>query len=325
MEKYISQYLDLINETLDRINYPQTPDELYAPIRYELSLGGKRIRPILTLMACDLFAGDINQALKPAIGLEIFHNFTLLHDDVMDKSELRRGKPTVHHVWDENHAILSGDAMQIMATQQMTQVPPRLMPAILDVFLKTSLEICEGQQFDMEFETRSNVSTDEYIEMIRLKTAVLLGCALKVGAIIAGAPVAQADAIYRFGENLGLAFQLQDDYLDVYGDPIIFGKNLGGDILNDKKTFMLIEALRLAQGSDLETLQHYIGNNDVEPREKIDAVRQVYDNIGIDIVCRNKMEEYYNAALTCIEEILVPEERKMPLIALAQSLMNRNH
>ncbi len=325
MEKYISQYLDLINETLDRINYPQTPDELYAPIRYELSLGGKRIRPILTLMACDLFAGDINQALKPAIGLEIFHNFTLLHDDVMDKSELRRGKPTVHHVWDENHAILSGDAMQIMATQQMTQVPPRLMPAILDVFLKTSLEICEGQQFDMEFETRSDVSTDEYIEMIRLKTAVLLGCALKVGAIIAGAPVAQADAIYRFGENLGLAFQLQDDYLDVYGDPIIFGKNLGGDILNDKKTFMLIEALRLAQGSDLETLQHYIGNNDVEPREKIDAVRQVYDNIGIDIVCRNKMEEYYNAALTCIEEILVPEERKMPLIALAQSLMNRNH
>ncbi|MBR6758193.1 MAG: polyprenyl synthetase family protein [Bacteroidaceae bacterium] len=325
MEKYISQYLDLINETLDRINYPQTPDELYAPIRYELSLGGKRIRPILTLMACDLFAGDINQALKPAIGLEIFHNFTLLHDDVMDKSELRRGKPTVHHVWDENHAILSGDAMQIMATQQMTQVPPRLMPAILDVFLKTSLEICEGQQFDMEFETRSDVSTDEYIEMIRLKTAVLLGCALKVGAIIAGAPVAQADAIYRFGENLGLAFQLQDDYLDVYGDPIIFGKNLGGDILNDKKTFMLIEAQRLAQGSDLETLQHYIGNNDVEPREKIDAVRQVYDNIGIDIVCRNKMEEYYNAALTCIEEILVPEERKMPLIALAQSLMNRNH
>lgn len=325
MEKYISQYLDLINETLDRINYPQTPDELYAPIRYELSLGGKRIRPILTLMACDLFAGDINQALKPAIGLEIFHNFTLLHDDVMDKSELRRGKPTVHHVWDENHAILSGDAMQIMATQQMTQVPPRLMPAILDVFLKTSLEICEGQQFDMEFETRSDVSTDEYIEMIRLKTAVLLGCALKVGAIIAGAPVAQADAIYRFGENLGLAFQLQDDYLDVYGDPIIFGKNLGGDILNDKKTFMLIEALRLAQGSDLETLQHYIGNNDVEPHEKIDAVRQVYDNIGIDIVCRNKMEEYYNAALTCIEEILVPEERKMPLIALAQSLMNRNH
>lgn len=325
MEKYISQYLDLINEALRKIDYPQAPDELYEPIRYELSLGGKRIRPILTLMACDLFAGDINQALKPAIGLEIFHNFTLLHDDVMDKSDLRRGKPTVHRVWDENHAILSGDAMQIMATQQMTQVPPRLMPAILDVFLKTSLEICEGQQFDMEFETRSDVTTDEYIEMIRLKTAVLLGCALKVGAIIAGAPVAQADAIYRFGENLGLAFQLQDDYLDVYGDPIIFGKNLGGDILNDKKTFMLIEAQRLAQGNDLDTLQHYIGNSDANPREKIDAVRQVYDNIGIGTICRNKMEEYYNAALACIEEILVPEERKMPLIALAQSLMNRNH
>ena len=325
MEKYISQHLDLINDALSQIEYPKAPDGLYAPIRYELSLGGKRIRPLLTLMACDLFAGDIHVALKPAIGLETFHNFTLLHDDVMDKSDLRRGKPTVHRVWDENHAILSGDAMQIMATQQMMQVPVRHIPAILDTFLKTALEICEGQQFDMEFETRNDVTTDEYLQMIRLKTAVLLGCALKVGAIIANAPVAQADAIYRFGVNLGLAFQLQDDYLDVYGDPIIFGKNLGGDILNEKKTFMLIEALRLAQDKDLDTLQQYLGNNDVEPQEKIDAVRNVYNNIGIDKLCREKMEEYYNAAISCIEEILVPEERKTPLIKLAQSLMNRNH
>lgn len=325
MEKYISQYLDLINDALSSIEYPNVPDQLYAPIRYELSLGGKRIRPVLTLMACDLFAGDINQALKPAIGIEIFHNFTLLHDDVMDKSELRRGKPTVHRVWDENHAILSGDAMQIMATQMMTQVPPRIMPNILDTFLKTSIEICEGQQLDMEFESRNDVTTEEYIQMIRLKTAVLLGCALKVGATIAGAPVAQADAIYRFGENLGLAFQLQDDYLDVYADPIIFGKNLGGDIINEKKTFMLIEAFRLAQGDDLATLNKYIGNNDVEPQEKIDAVRNVYNNIGIDKICREKMEEYFNAAISCIEEILVPEERKTPLISIAQLLMNRNH
>lgn len=325
MEKYISQYLDIINDALLQIEYPQEPDGLYEPIRYELSLGGKRIRPLLTLMACDLFAGDVNLALKPAIGLEIFHNFTLLHDDVMDKSNLRRGKPTVHCVWDENHAILSGDAMQILATQQIAQAPARMMPVILETFLKTALEICEGQQFDMEFENRNNVTTDEYLHMIKLKTAVLLGCALKVGAIIGNAPVAQADALYRFGVNLGLAFQLQDDYLDVYADPIIFGKNLGGDILNDKKTFMLIEAQRIAQGKDLETLQHYIGNTDVESQEKIDAIRGVYDNIGIDKICREKMEEYYNAALSCIEEILVPEERKTPLIKLAQSLMNRNH
>ncbi|MBE6307484.1 MAG: polyprenyl synthetase family protein [Bacteroidales bacterium] len=325
MNTKIAQYIDIINAALEKIEYPQQPDELYAPIRYELSLGGKRIRPILMLMACELFGGDINQAIKPAIGLEMFHNFTLLHDDVMDNSDLRRGQPTVHRVWDENHAILSGDAMQILATQFMTQVTPRFMPAVLDTFLKTALEICEGQQFDMEFETRNDVSTDEYINMIRLKTAVLLGCALKIGAIIAGAPVAQANSLYHFGENLGLAFQLQDDYLDVYGDPIIFGKNIGGDITNDKKTFMLIEALRLAEGKDSLTLQQYIGNSNEDPREKIEAVTAVYNNLGIDKLCKEKAEHFYQAALACMDEVLVPEDRKIPLLALAQSMMNRDH
>lgn len=325
MEQKISQYLDTINEALDDIKYPQVPDSLYAPIRYELSLGGKRIRPILMLMACELFGGDIQQTIAPAIGLEIFHNFTLLHDDVMDKSDLRRGKPTVHKVWDENHAILSGDAMQIIATQHMAQVAPRLLPSVMKTFLETALEICEGQQFDMEFESRNDVTTDEYIEMIRLKTAVLLGCALKIGAIIAGAPVAQANTLYRFGENLGLAFQLQDDFLDVYGDPIIFGKNIGGDITNDKKTFMLIEATRLAKGNDRDTIDKFIGNNDAEPREKIEAITNVYNNLGIDKLCHEKMEDYYKAALVCMDEILVPEERKIPLLTLAKSLMNRDH
>ncbi|MBR5843345.1 MAG: polyprenyl synthetase family protein [Bacteroidaceae bacterium] len=325
MNQKISEYVDIINNALDNIEYPQQPDSLYAPIRYELTLGGKRIRPVLMLMACELFGGDINQAIKPAVGLEIFHNFTLLHDDVMDKSDLRRGQPTVHKMWDENHAILSGDAMQIIATQHMTQVAPRFMPAVIETFLKTALEICEGQQFDMEFESRKDVTTDEYINMIRLKTAVLLGCALKIGAIIAGAPIAQANSLYHFGENLGLAFQLQDDYLDVYGDPIIFGKNIGGDITNDKKTFMLIEAMRLAEGKDADTLKQYIGNNDAEPREKIDAVINVYNNLGIDKLCKEKAETYYNAALTCMDEILVPEDRKLPLLALAKSLMNRDH
>lgn len=325
MNQKISEYVDIINNALDNIQYPNQPDSLYEPIRYELSLGGKRIRPVLMLMACELFGGDINQAINPAIGLEMFHNFTLLHDDVMDKSDLRRGKPTVHKMWDENHAILSGDAMQIISTQLMTQVPPRFMPAVIETYLKTALEICEGQQFDMEFESRNDVTTDEYINMIRLKTAVLLGCALKIGAIIAGAPIAQANSLYHFGENLGLAFQLQDDYLDVYGDPIIFGKNIGGDIINDKKTFMLIEASRLAQGKDAETLNLYIGNNDVDAREKIAAVTNVYNNLAIDKLCKEKAEAYYNAALACMDEILVPEDRKLPLLALAKALLNRDH
>lgn len=325
MKQKLSQYLDIINERLEKIEYPKEPDSLYAPIRYELSLGGKRIRPMLMLMGCELFGGDINQAVAPAIGLEIFHNFTLLHDDVMDKSDLRRGQATVHKVWDENHAILSGDAMQIIATQHMAQVAPRMLPAVMETFLKTALEICEGQQFDMEFEQRDDVTTDEYINMIRLKTAVLLGCALKIGALIAGAPIAQANSLYRFGENLGLAFQLQDDYLDVFGDPIIFGKNIGGDICNNKKTFMLIEATRLAQGKDKEILNKYIGVKDADPREKVEAVTNVYNNLEIGKLCHEKIEEYYNAALACMDEILVPEALKLPLLALAQSLMNRDH
>ncbi len=325
MDNKLTHYLDIINDALNEIQYPEQPQALYQPIEYEQSLGGKRIRPILMLMACELFGGDINQAIKPAIGLEIFHNFTLLHDDVMDKSDLRRGKPTVHKVWDENHAILSGDAMQIIATQNMAQVAPRLLPAVMETYLKTALEICEGQQFDMDFETRNDVTTDEYINMIRLKTAVLLGCALKIGALIAGAPIAQANTLYRFGENLGLAFQLQDDYLDVYGDPIIFGKNIGGDILNDKKTFMLIEAQRLAEGRDKETLAKYIGNNDVDPKEKIETITQIYNNLGINDICSNKMQYYFDAAMECMQEILVPEERKLALINLAQSLMKRDH
>ena len=325
MKKRISQYLDLINESLEKIEMPKQPAGLYEPITYELALGGKRIRPILMLMACELFGGDVNQAVAPAVGLEMFHNFTLLHDDVMDKSDLRRGKPTVHKVWDENHAILSGDAMQIIATQHMCRVAPRLIPPVMETFLQTALEICEGQQYDMDFESRNDVTTQEYINMIRLKTAVLLGCALKIGAIIAGAPIAQANTLYRFGENLGLAFQLQDDYLDVYGDPIIFGKNIGGDIINDKKTFMLIEALRLAQGKDLLTLQQYIGDNDCDPREKVQVITEVYNNLGIDKLCHEQIEKYSQTAFSCMDEILVPEDRKLPLIALAQSLMNRDH
>ena len=234
------ELLQEVQRAVENIAYPPAPAGLYEPIRYELSLGGKRIRPVLTLMACELFGGDRRMAIDAATGLEIFHNFTLLHDDVMDKADLRRGKPTVHIKWDENSAILSGDAMQILSYMYIMKSPEASRAAVCDIYLKTALEICEGQQYDMEFESRNDVREEEYIEMIRLKTAVLLGCALKTGAIIAGAPAADADRIYDFGVNIGLAFQLRDDYLDVYGDPAVFGKNIGGDILNNKKTYMLM-------------------------------------------------------------------------------------
>ena len=229
----LQKYFDTIETALSKIAYAPSPDGLYAPVRYELSLGGKRVRPLLTLLACELFGGEADRAIDAAVGLEVFHNFTLLHDDVMDKADVRRGKPTVHKVWDENTAILSGDAMEIIAFRYMARTPAPHTAAVVDWFLKTALEICEGQQFDMEFESRDDVTEAEYIEMIRLKTAVLLGGALKIGAIIGGAGADDADRIYRFGESLGLAFQLQDDWLDVYGDPARFGKKIGGDILNN--------------------------------------------------------------------------------------------
>ena len=224
METKLNQYLTEINETIARIHYPAAPDGLYEPVRYTLSLGGKRIRPLLTLMGCELFGKHRSEAIAPATAIEIFHNFTLLHDDVMDKAELRRGKPTVHCVWDENTAILSGDVMQIMAYKELARTPQPYLKEVLEIFSEMAAEICEGQQYDMEFEHTSNVSVDDYMMMIRLKTAILLGCALKIGARIADAPPSEANLLYRFGEEIGLAFQLKDDYLDVYGDSRTFGK-----------------------------------------------------------------------------------------------------
>lgn len=282
------EFIAIVQKSIESIAYPQEPAELYNPIRYELSLGGKRIRPVLTLLACELFDGDYRNALDAATGIEIFHNFTLLHDDVMDKADIRRGKPTVHVKWNENTAILSGDAMQIIAFMHMMKTPEKSRKAVCDVFLKTSLEICEGQQYDMEFESRNDVKEEEYLDMIRLKTAVLLGGALKIGALIAGASENDADKIYKFGENIGLAFQLRDDYLDVYGDPEIFGKNIGGDILNNKKTYMLINALRLSEGKDHDELTKWISSTDYEPAEKIAAVTALYNRLGIDRLCLEK-------------------------------------
>lgn len=321
----LQKYFDTIESALADIEYAASPDGLYAPVRYELSLGGKRVRPLLTLLACEMFGGDCRSALHAAVGLEVFHNFTLLHDDVMDKADVRRGKPTVHKVWDENRAILSGDAMEIIAFRYIARTAAPHTGAVIDWFLKTALEICEGQQYDMEFETRDDVTEAEYIEMIRLKTAVLLGGALKIGAIIGGADSADADRIYRFGESLGLAFQLQDDWLDVYGDPARFGKKIGGDILNNKKTYMLINAQRRAEGADAEELSHWLSATEYDPAEKIAVVTALYNRVGAGELCLQQVDAYSRRAIEALREIALPEAAKQPLYDLATSLMKRDH
>ncbi len=304
----VDKYIELINKAISEIEYPQYPFGLYEPVKYQLDMGGKRVRPLLTVMACDMFGGDVNEAISPALGLEIFHNFTLLHDDVMDKADIRRGRPTVHKAWNENIAILSGDAMQIIATQMVCEAPSRVHKEVLDLYNKTALEICEGQQYDMEFEARIDVGVEEYINMIRLKTAVLIGCALKMGAIIGGATLKQSEAIYKFGENIGLAFQLQDDYLDVYGDSETFGKKIGGDILNNKKTYMLISALSKATGSTKERLEALLSAKADD--YKIEQVTAIYSELGIDKIARDKISDYSQKALAYLDEIPNNEELK---------------
>ena len=263
-----SQLLSKVNAYLEQMPYSRPPQGLYAPISYELSLGGKRIRPVLMLMAYNLYKEDVDTILPQAAGLETYHNHTLLHDDLMDKAELRRNKQTVHKVWGENAAILSGDAMLILAYRLMADCASDKLKKVLDLFTETTMEICEGQQWDMEFETRMDVTVDEYIEMIRLKTSVLLAAALKIGALMADADEADADKLYEFGVKMGLAFQLQDDYLDVYGNPEVFGKNVGGDILCNKKTYMLITALELADDQQRQELNHWLTATDYVPAEK---------------------------------------------------------
>ena len=318
-----SQLLDKINAYLEQMPYMRPPKGLYEPIAYELSLGGKRIRPVLMLMAYNIYKEDVERILPQAVGLETYHNHTLLHDDVMDKADMRRNKPTVHNVWNENTAILSGDAMLILAYRLMAEGLTDKLAEVMHVFTETTMEICEGQQWDMEFESRMDVKVDEYIEMIRLKTSVLLAAALKIGACLAGASAEEAQKLYDFGVKMGLAFQLQDDWLDVYGDPKVFGKNIGGDILCNKKTYMLITALELADASQREELERWLNATDYVPAEKISAVTAIYNNIGIGKRCEEMVETYYSDGLAVLESIALPEERKQALKDFACSLMNR--
>lgn len=321
--KSVEEISDLVSRAIESLNWDREPAGLYAPIAYTLSLGGKRIRPALTLMACNLYTDELENALKPALGIEIFHNFTLLHDDIMDRAALRRGKPTVHLKWNDNTAILSGDVMQIAAYQLMTAAPAPVLKPVLELFSRTAVEICEGQQYDMEFENREVVSAGEYIEMIRLKTAVLLGCALKTGAVIGGADDEDAQNLYAFGENIGLAFQLMDDILDVYGDEKTFGKKIGGDILCNKKTYLLIHALQKAEGAIAEQLDALLKGEAGTPEVKIEKVTAIYTTLGVKQIAEDAMNAYYHTALEALAKVKVSDHRKSVLLQLAKNLMNR--
>ena len=317
------QLLDKINTYLEQMPYMRPPKGLYEPIAYELSLGGKRIRPVLMLMAYNIYKEDVERILPQAAGLETYHNHTLLHDDVMDKADMRRNKPTVHNVWNDNTAILSGDAMLILAYRLMAEGLSDRLAEVMHIFTETTMEICEGQQWDMEFESRMDVKVDEYIEMIRLKTSVLLAAALKIGACLAGAPAEEAQKLYDFGVKMGLAFQLQDDFLDVYGNPEEFGKNVGGDILCNKKTFMLITALAEANEAQLAVLNRWLAASDYVPEEKIEAVTRIYNEIGIGARCGKLIDEYYSQGLEVLESMSIPAADKEPLRNFVCSMMKR--
>lgn len=319
------EILTKVNTFLDNIPYDRKPQSLYEPIKYVLSMGGKRIRPVLMLLAYNLFKDDPESILMPACALETYHNYTLLHDDLMDNADLRRGHQTVHRRWDANTAILSGDSMLVLAYQRMAQCSADKMQQVLTLFTETALEIGEGQQYDMDFEHRNDVREEEYIEMIRLKTSVLLACATKIGAILAGASAQDADNIYRFGEQMGLAFQLQDDFLDVYGDTKVFGKAIGGDIVSNKKTYMLINAFNRADAAQRAELERWIEAKDFDAKEKIAAVTRIYNEIGIDRLAMEKIKFYFNESKKYLDAVNVAPERKAELAKYTAEMMKRQY
>ena len=321
--KTSAEILQAVNQYLDQLPYERRPKSLYEPIKYVLSLGGKRIRPVLMLLSYNMFKDDPESILPSACALETYHNYTLLHDDLMDNADLRRGHQTVHRRWDANTAILSGDSMLVLAYERMAQCRPDKLADVLALFTETALQIGEGQQYDMDFEHRTDVSEEEYIEMIRLKTSVLLACATKMGALLADASPADADLLYRFGEQMGLAFQLQDDYLDVYGDMRVFGKAIGGDITSNKKTYMLINALNRADARQREELMGWITATEFNRDEKIQAVTRLYNEIGIDQLAQERIAYYFEESRKHLDAICLPEERKQQLRRYTAEMMHR--
>jgi geranylgeranyl diphosphate synthase type II len=321
----LSHLQGLISAEVNKLTYPEYPAELYEPINYILSLGGKRMRPALLLMACELFGGDVNKAIPPALAIEVFHNFTLMHDDIMDKAPLRRGEITVHEKWNQNVAILSGDVMLIEGYKLMMQVDNSILRQVLDIFNETAVGVCEGQQIDMEFEQQHHVTIDEYINMIRLKTAVVLGGALKIGALIGGAPQTDANLLSDFGVQLGIAFQLQDDILDVYGDPEKFGKQVGGDIISNKKTFLLIKALELAKGDDAMELNKLLSSPNTNSTQKVAGVTRIYNSLQIRQYAETAMQGYADKAFEALELINLPDTHKQYLHDFADGLLVREN
>ena len=313
----------IIENELEKLPVDNTPPELYDPVRYILRLGGKRIRPAMTLMACSVFSDAVHPAIKPALAFEVFHNFTLLHDDIMDNAALRRGKTTVHEKWNTNIAILSGDVMSILSYRILAESEDQHLQDLLQVFTNTALMVCEGQQWDMNFESRLDVSVEEYLKMIELKTAVLIAASLKSGAITGGADNLDSDLMYEFGRNLGIAFQIRDDYLDVYGDPEVFGKKIGNDILTNKKTFLLIKALELSEGKINKELTGWLSRENFNPGEKINGMTEIFNTLEIDRISSELAAEHYEKAIQYLERVNVASERKIPLLDFAKDLIER--
>ncbi len=319
----LTPFIQAIAAEIEAINYGQHPNELYEPIRYIMALGGKRIRPLLTVLTANLFIDDWQKAIKPAIAVEVFHNFTLMHDDIMDNAPLRRGKATVHEKWNSNIAILSGDVMLVNAYELLLDVAPHQLATILRRFNRTAAEVCEGQQLDMNFEKLGNVSVDDYLEMIRLKTSVLLGFAMELGGMIGGADLEISQELYHAGVNMGIAFQLKDDLLDVYGDPEKFGKQVGGDIISNKKTFLLIEAQKRATGSDLAALNRWLSMKEFDRTEKVLAVRALYDKLGIRELTETKIQAFFSTGYQGLENIEADATKKKLLLGLSMNLIGR--
>ncbi len=317
----ITQLSAFLENEISTFDFPAQPANLYDPLRYFLTLGGKRMRPILTMLGAELFEVSGKKAVNAAIAIEIFHNFSLIHDDIMDEAPLRRKQPTVHTKWNTNIAILSGDVLLVKAYQEICKQDAKVLPRLLEIFNRTAIEVCEGQQLDMDFETRNNVSIAEYIEMIRLKTSVLLGCALEMGAVVAEAKKEDQELIYTFGEHIGVAFQIQDDILDLYADPEKFGKQVGGDVLANKKTLLLLKAYELANRVEIEELNQL--KSESNQALKIDSTRNLFDKLGIREAARAMMDEHYVIALNALEQINVSESNKKPLKDLADMLLHR--
>lgn len=322
MENHLQAYTTTIERALSSFSLPQNPSNLYDPLRYFLTLGGKRIRPVLTLMGATLFGKNQETALPAALAVELFHNFSLIHDDIMDEAPLRRAKETVHEKWNTNIAILSGDVLLVKAYQELAKQDPRHIPKLLDIFNRTAVEVCEGQQMDMDFETSPQITIDAYIEMIRLKTSVLLGCALQMGAIIADASPEDSRLVYEFGQNLGISFQIQDDLLDLYADADKFGKQVGGDIIANKKTILVLKALELATPMQKEFFLNAMQLDN--PSQKVELVKQVFGEIGVKEAVIELRDAYFDKALLALQAIQRSEEDKNHLLALANFLKDRD-